>query len=163
MAHPDDSTRLRLAAPGDVRSIMEIERTSFVHAGERFGERRVRYLLASRRCVALVAESKGAVLGWAVGFTWDRGATPWGRVYGLAVHPNARGKRLGPVLLGALMDALRDRGAGPIFLEVRPDNHAAIRLYEKFGFSRCRDLPNYYGPGLPAERMVTSPSPSASP
>jgi ribosomal-protein-alanine N-acetyltransferase len=145
---------LRTAMAGDIEAIHQIEQISFVHAGERFGERRVRYLVGSQRAVVLVAEAEGRVLGWIAGFAWTRGSEPWGRVYALAVDPDARGRRLGPLLLQNMIDSLRGRGAGRIFLEVRPDNHAAVRLYERFGFVPCRTLPDYYGPNRPAQRMV---------
>ena len=149
---PDPPT-IRRATSQDIAAIGEIERLSFVHAGERFSERKVRHLIHNRRSVAAVAESGGHVLGWSVGFSWTRGPVPWGRVYALAVHPGSRGLRLGPRLLDYLIGKLRGRGAGPIFLEVRTDNHAAIRLYEKSGFGPCATLDHFYGPGIPAIRM----------
>lgn len=145
---------LRGAAPVDVKAIDAIEGLSFVHAGERFGDRRVQYLVGSRRAIVTVAEVDGRVLGWVAGFAWLRGREPWGRVYALAVHPDSRGRKLGPLLMHQMIDALRRRGAGRIFLEVRPDNHVAVRLYEKLGFVKCQFLDHYYGPGKPAQRMA---------
>jgi ribosomal-protein-alanine N-acetyltransferase len=145
---------LRPASAADADAIDQIERLSFVHAGERFAERHVRYLIAGPRAIVTVAEVDGGVLGWIAGLAWLRGREPWGRIYAIAVHPQARGRKLGPLLMHQMIDALRERGAGRIFLEVRPDNHAAIRLYEKLGFVRCQVLEHYYGPGNPAQRMV---------
>jgi ribosomal-protein-alanine N-acetyltransferase len=153
---PLSTVVMRDAIIDDVAAIDEIERLSFVHAGERFGDRRVRYLIGSPRAIVTVAEVEGRVLGWAAAFAWLRGREPWGRIYALAVHPDARGRKLGPVLMHQMMDALRGRGAGRIFLEVRPDNHAAVRLYERLGFVKCRFLDHYYGPGKPAQRMAVS-------
>ncbi|MDP9172318.1 MAG: GNAT family N-acetyltransferase [Planctomycetota bacterium] len=153
------STRLRGATPGDIPAIMEIENASFLHAGERFGERRVNYLIRSARAIVTVAEAGETqdagpnVLGWVVGFTWTRTSQPWGRIYALAIHPGARGRRLGPLLLEHMIQTLRQQGSKRIFLEVRPDNEVAVRLYEKLGFFLCRVLPDYYGAGQPAQRM----------
>ena len=61
-------------------------------------------------------------------------------------------------LMAHMIDNLRRLGARRIFLEVRPDNHAAVRLYEKFGFVPCRRLENYYGHGHPALRMLLDQS-----
>ena len=151
---PVPSVIFRPATPEDVPAIMAIEFSSFVHAGERFGRRRVAYLVTSDRCVATVAEVEGRVLGWVVGFTWRRTPEPWGRIYALAVHPHSRGQRLGERLLHHMIAMLRAGGAKRIFLEVRPDNQAAVKLYKKAGFTRCRTLPNYYAPGVDGERMV---------
>ncbi len=134
--------------------ILEIEQLSFVHAAERFDLRRVTYLVQSPRVYVAAAEADHCVLGWAAGFAWTKGVTPWGRVYSLAIHPEARGRKLGPKLLDHTIEELRRRGAGPIFLEVRPDNEPAVRLYEKFGFKTCRQLPDFYGEGNTAQRMV---------
>jgi len=84
---------------------------------------------------------------------WLRGREPWGRIYALAVHPDSRGQKVGLRLLGDMIRTLRDRGAGRIFLEVRVDNPAAIQLYQAVGFKTCRLLQDYYGPGLPGQRM----------
>jgi ribosomal-protein-alanine N-acetyltransferase len=144
---------LRPATGSDLPGITEVEQLSFVHAGERFSESRVKYLIVNPRAIVTVAVERDRVLGWAAGLVWLRGREPWGRIYALAVHPQARGKRLGPRLLDDMIQSLRARGAGRIFLEVRADNHSAIRLYEKVGFSTCRMLHHYYGPDLPAQRM----------
>jgi ribosomal protein S18 acetylase RimI-like enzyme len=147
---------IRLAVPDDVPAIVVIEHLSFVHAGERFGRRRIKYLIHNPRAVVLVAEQDEKVLAWTAGFAWMRGKEPWGRVYALAVDPVARGRRLGEQLLNQMIRTLRAQGARPIFLEVNPDNHIAVRLYERNGFAACRALPNYYGPDRPAARMVQS-------
>jgi ribosomal protein S18 acetylase RimI-like enzyme len=144
---------LRAATAADIPAILEIEQRSFVHAGERFGQPRLEYLVASPRVMVTVAENDSTILAWSAAFTWTRTPTPWGRIYALAVHPHSRGQRLGPQLMDHMIQTLKDRGAATLFLEVRPDNHPAITLYKKYGFATCRELANYYGPGHPAIRM----------
>jgi ribosomal-protein-alanine N-acetyltransferase len=144
---------LRKAELRDLPGITVVEELSFVHAGERFTQKRVQYLIHNPRSTVTVAVADDRLLGWAAGLIWSRGPRPWGRVYALAVHPEARGNRLGPRLLQQMIDDLRHRGSKSIFLEVRTDNSAAIRLYESFGFKTCRLLKNYYGPGIAAQRM----------
>jgi [ribosomal protein S18]-alanine N-acetyltransferase len=149
----DASPLIRAANIADLSAIAEIEQLSFVHAGERFGLAKVHFLIRSPRAIALVSESKDRVTGWAAGFTWTQGKLPWGRVYALAIHPESRGRKLGELLLRHEIDVLRQGGARTIFLEVRPDNETARKLYEKFGFVECGTLPHFYGRGLPARRM----------
>jgi ribosomal-protein-alanine N-acetyltransferase len=146
-------TLIRPATEPHLPAILEIERLSFEHAGERFERRKIKSLIHSRRAIAVVADDSGAITGWAAGFTWRGSGPAWGRIYALAIHPRHRGRRLGPRLLKHLIDDLRRRGAGEIILEVRIDNASARRLYEKFGFREVRRLPNFYGPGLNALRM----------
>jgi ribosomal-protein-alanine N-acetyltransferase len=150
---------LRKATVTDLPGITEVEQLSFVHAGERFTQKRIGYLIVNPRSIVTVAVAGDRILGWAAGLVWLRGREPWGRIYALAVHPDARGKRLGPWLLDDMIQALRSRGAGIIFLEVRVDNQAAIRLYQAVGFEFCRLLHNYYGPDLPAQRMALPAAP----
>jgi len=152
MDHPQ-SIHIRKAVPTDLPGITQVEQLSFVHAGERFENKRVHYLIINPRSIVKVAAREDRLVGWAAGIVWLRGREPWGRIYALAVHPQARGQRLGPRLLNDMIQSLRDRGAGRIFLEVRVDNDAAIRLYQSVGFKPCRLLQNYYGPDLPAHRM----------
>ena len=154
---------VRRATPDDVNAIVDIERLAFAHPAERFDAKKVRYLITSRRTVALVAELGGRVSGWAAGFVWTGSAIPWGRIYAVAVHPDARRHRLGSTLTRRLLADLEARGARRFVLEVRPDNAAAIRLYQRLGFTRCVLLPNYYAPGLDARRMVREIPPTRPP
>ena len=144
---------LRSAVPADIPAILDIEHHSFVHAGERFGQPRLEYLVSTPRVLVSVAQTDSTIHAWCAAFAWTRTQTPWGRIYALAVHPNSRGRRLGPRLMDHMIAELKSRGAATLFLEVRPDNHPAIALYTKLGFTTCRELPNYYGHNLPAIRM----------
>lgn len=148
------SAILRAATVEDVPAIWEIEEVAFPHPAERFSPRKVRYLIQSPRAIVLVAELKGQIAGWAAGFARTRSPRPWGRVFALAVNPKVHGQKLGERLLRRLMDELRAAGAGRLVLEVRSDNAAAIRLYERVGFTPCVLLPNFYAPGLDARRMI---------
>ena len=145
---------LRSANEADLPAIVALENLSFPLAGERFDERRLRRVTGDPRFLVTVAEQNGQVLGWVAGFARTRGSVPWGRVYAIAVDPRARGQKLGRRLMENIIGALVQCGAARIFLEVRPDNHAAISLYRKLGFVSCRPLPNYYGKGVAALRMV---------
>jgi len=63
-------------------------------------------------------------------------------ILSIAVHPECQGRGLGRELLRRGLDYLEQRGARRVRLEVRPDNAAALRLYESFGFAtvgRTRD------------------------
>jgi len=154
--HLAHSAIIRPAKPHDLGGIVAIEEISFDNAGERFDADKVKFLLHSRRTQSLVAEDDGKILGWAVGFTWTRGKIPWGRVFALAIHPEARGRKLGGRLLHELIQQLRQRGATEIFLEVRQDNHPAIALYRRSGFEHRATLHNFYAPGIHAWRMSLS-------
>ena len=58
------------------------------------------------------------------------------QVQGLAVHPSARRRGIGAMLLTAAMQRLRERGTRKLTLRVLSTNTAAIALYERLGFVR---------------------------
>lgn len=65
-------------------------------------------------------------------------------VLNVCVDPARQGRGHGRILLRALVDAARGRGASRVFLEVRPSNPAAIALYEDEGFNEIGRRPRYY-------------------
>jgi ribosomal-protein-alanine N-acetyltransferase len=65
-------------------------------------------------------------------------------VTNLAVDPARRGKGVGRLLLGTLLARHRARGARRAFLEVRPGNVEARRLYTSLGFQVVGRRRGYY-------------------
>lgn len=62
----------------------------------------------------------------------------------LSVVHDAQGKGAGAALLGHMRDAARGLRATQFFLEVRPSNAPALRLYERSGFTRIGRRRAYY-------------------
>ena len=81
----------------------------------------------------LVAEGPGGM----VGFHWTKCHPPGpvGEVYVLAVAPEARGRGLADALLSAGLRHLRRRGMSQVMLYVDGDNHPALGLYRRWGFT----------------------------
>ena len=61
-------------------------------------------------------------------------------ILNLAVSPGFRRRGIGRALVGSLLAGF----TGPIFLEVRPSNEAAIALYKSLGFQEISRRPGYY-------------------
>jgi ribosomal-protein-alanine N-acetyltransferase len=75
---------------------------------------------------------RGTVLGYGMLRGWDEGyEVP---SLGIAIHPAARGRGLGRLLMELLHGMARQRGAQRVRLRVREDNSAAIRLYSELGY-----------------------------
>jgi ribosomal-protein-alanine acetyltransferase len=70
-----------------------------------------------------------------------------GEIATLAVDEPFRGQGIAQHLLEAALHEATRRGAKLMFLEVRPDNIAALHLYEKCGFQKVGLRKNYYRNG----------------
>jgi ribosomal-protein-alanine N-acetyltransferase len=62
----------------------------------------------------------------------------------VCVREEFRNRGCGRTLLNGLIGQATSAGAGVIFLEVRPANTTAIRLYEAMGFRQSGFRPGYY-------------------
>jgi ribosomal protein S18 acetylase RimI-like enzyme len=58
------------------------------------------------------------------------------RILSIAIAPKTRGQGVGGQLFRSAMDYFREKKTSRVRLEVRPENDAAIRLYEKWNFVR---------------------------
>ncbi|SCL51611.1 L-amino acid N-acyltransferase YncA [Micromonospora citrea] len=77
---------------------------------------------------------------------WRRGPKPIFAHYAdlekITAHPAARGRGIGRLVTGALVDDARRAGIETLALGVRGNNHGAIALYERLGFREWGRLPN---------------------
>ena len=53
------------------------------------------------------------------------------------VRPTARGRNVAGAILKRLEDEARVRGADKLVLETGDAQHAAVRFYQRAGFTRC--------------------------
>lgn len=121
----------------DLPAVLAIERASFSvpWSGATF-----RDLLANPGAAALVAETDGEVVGYAV--SWQvAGEAELGD---LAVVPDRRRRGIGRGLLRRAETAAREDGAGHMFLEVRESNEAARALYRDAGYRPVGRRRGYY-------------------
>lgn len=75
----------------------------------------------------------------------------------IMVHPDCRGQGVGTALMRAAL-ARADRS---VLLTVDPDNHAAIELYQKYGFRVHRHIEGYYRPHEHRDLMIYEPGENA--
>lgn len=74
---------------------------------------------------------------------YNRGAGE-SHLLNLCVHPKARRNGYGSLLLEHSINHARSRGCDVMFLEVRPSNVDAERLYRQRGFRKVGMRPAYY-------------------
>jgi ribosomal-protein-alanine N-acetyltransferase len=81
-----------------------------------------------------------------VGYAGLMAVGPDADVQTVAVAPGAQGGGVGRLLLDDLLREAAARGCHDVLLEVRADNAAALRLYERAGFERIGLRRGYYAP-----------------
>ncbi len=77
--------------------------------------------------------------GQLAGFCWTKihngHRTPLGEIYAIAIDPNYHGTGLGKPMTEAGLNYLHSKGVSTGMLYVESDNIAALRTYEKIGFT----------------------------
>ena len=135
--------RIRRASPMDLPALLALEGSAFTT--DHLSPRQYRQHLVSPNALVLVAADESGVLGTALVFF--RRESDLARLYSIAVAHDARGRGVGEALLAAVEQAALRRGARRMRLEVRQDNAAAMRLYERGGYTRFAERPGYYEDG----------------
>lgn len=132
-----EQVRLRDMSAADIAAVAAIERASY---SVPWSVATFRGLVRRRDADAIVAEAAGAVVGYAV--LWC--VLDQGELGNVAVAESWRGRSLGAQLVEEVLRRAAIRGVREVFLEVRPSNTVARRLYERFGFSSAGRRRNYY-------------------
>ena len=131
---------LRDANAADLDAICAIDANSFKQPWARASFQSAQGDAA--RSVFLVLQSEEIC---AFGLAWSVGEEA--EIATLAVAPGARGNGLGETILRALLERLAARAVREVFLEVRPSNEQARKLYRKLGFIPVGERANYYADG----------------
>ena len=145
---PPAAVRVRAAVPDDLAALVALENRTF--DTDRLSARQWRRHIDNPSVQVLVARSNGHLLGSAVVFF--RRSSRVARLYSIAIDAAARGRGFGEMLLAAAERAAVRRGSAELRLEVRRDNAAAQRLYEKLGYRAFGLRPGYYEDGHDAVR-----------
>ena len=136
---------VRDARPEDLEAIFEIYNEEVLHGTATFDtEPRVlgrddAWLTErdTERHPVVVAALDDRIAGWASLNPWsNRGGyarTVEGSVY---VHRDERGRGVGRVLLGAVVERARRAGTGVILARITEANAPSVALFEAFGFGR---------------------------
>jgi ribosomal-protein-alanine N-acetyltransferase len=129
-------TEIRLMQPSDLKSVATVERAAYAFPWSLGIFRDC--LLAGYYC--LVLDVGQNVTGYGIMSI----AAAEAHLLNLFVHPNAQRVGYGRRLLNALLLKAEDADVEKIFLEVRPSNLVALRLYRSVGFEQIGIRPAYY-------------------
>jgi [ribosomal protein S18]-alanine N-acetyltransferase len=131
-----DAVRFRPMALSDVAAVVAVERASYVFPWSEGVFRdciRVGYLCR-------VVEFAGEVAGYGI-MSYGAGEA---HILNVCIRQDLRGVGVGRCLMDFLLDRARAAQMQDVFLEVRPSNPTAIRLYERLGFARVGVRKAYY-------------------
>lgn len=132
---------MRRATLADLDALIDLENVCYPPT-QAYARAEYRYALAKGKAVNLVHEDGGRITGFVGAFYHKQWKA--GHVYTVNVHPKARGQGLGVRLMEACHAELRKLGMTRCVLEVNVENEAAMRLYEKCGYTRTQRLVGYY-------------------
>jgi [ribosomal protein S18]-alanine N-acetyltransferase len=136
---------IRDLRPEDVSAVIAIEKASFTTPWSEILFMNEIFKPRSLPKAAMIAERL-------VGYICGNYVLDEGHILNVTVHPDFREQGIASLLVQDMVGLLKKEGCRTIFLEVRISNEAALRMYEKAGFSRIATRKAYYT--LPVEDAV---------
>lgn len=130
------SPSLRPMLDSDIDAVMDIENTVYQHgwtSGIFHDCLRVHYS-------CWVMELDGELVGYGI----LSAAAGEAHILNIAINKGKQGHGLGRTLMHFLLETARHHGADTAFLEVRPTNRIALRLYDSLGFNQVGMRRDYY-------------------
>ncbi|QSP94156.1 ribosomal protein S18-alanine N-acetyltransferase [Marinobacter salinisoli] len=152
---------LRQAVLADLDSLVRLEQDCFRE--DRLSRRSFRRFLEQPRDRLIVATVGSELIGYCL--VLMHAATRLARIYSIAVSPSVRGQGAGEKLIRQAEQDAADAGRILMRLEVREDNHAAIKLYKRLGYRQFGTYRDYYedhGNALRFERRILFYQPKAT-
>lgn len=140
---------LRHANLDDLPALLVIENHCF--NTDRLSRRSFRHLLTRGHAATLLDEEAGRIRGYVL-LLFSRG-TSMARLYSIAVHPDFAHCRIGDRLLDAAEVAAQERDCVSMRLEVRRDNPASLKLFQRHGYRPFKEVLDYYEDHMAALRF----------
>lgn len=161
-------SRIRLAEREDLNTLFALDRACF-RAGIAYSKAELKYFLFRPHSISLVIEHESgeggtSVAGFAVAEIRAEGGRRAGHIVTIDVDPARRRQGAGRLLMDALIERCRERGAALLRLEVAVDNDGAIAFYKLRGFVETGRIRGFYMGRLDALTMefdVEADAPSA--
>lgn len=128
---------IRAMTSEDLSAVIAIEHASYTMP---WGDDTFRGLLRRSDAEALVAERHGRVIAYAI-YWWVLDQAELGNI---AVAEPERRSGIGEAMVCSVIERALRRRLREMFLEVRPSNPTAQRLYERLGFIQVGRRRHYY-------------------
>lgn len=130
----------RAASTADISQLLILEEQCF--DSDKISLRSFRHFATDKRSDLVVVEKEGALAGYFL-LLYRRG-TSMARLYSLAVNPEFRKQGIAEFLMLHAEQYAAKRHCVLLRLEVRQDNSAAIRLYQKLGYHEFAVKHDFY-------------------
>lgn len=141
---------IRPPLPAELDKLFALDHHVF--GAQCFGSATMRQFFDIAGPLLQVAVEGGALIAYGLVLPAADPGVGW--LMALAVDPDQRGAGLGEAVLEILLDQTARHDIKVVRLTVAPENHAAISLYERFGFTEERREEQYFGPGK--DRIIMS-------
>lgn len=136
---------IRDLMPEDLPEVMAIEKTSFTTPWSETLFMNEIFKPRSLPKAALIGEKL-------VGYICGNYLLDEGHILNVTVHPDFRKQGIASQLVDHMLGLLKKEGCLTIFLEVRQSNEAALRMYEKAGFTEIAKRKAYFT--IPVEDAI---------
>lgn len=151
-SHSRSPAEIRPAGLADLDELLRLEELCF--RTDRMSRRSFRHALTRANAVCLVADRGARLAGYAL--VYFHTGTSLARLYSIAVDPAFRGRGIGESLLERAEAAAAEHGSVTMRLEIRRDNRAGLKLYERMGYRQFGTYADYYEDHMDALRMEKS-------
>lgn len=158
-AAPPGDIAIGVMTVGDTPRCAELEQVLFP-GDDPWPEQAFKSELAAAHNRYFVARAAGEVLAYGGIALLGMDFAPEAEIHTIGVAPAAQRCGLGTRMLCILLTIAEKRG-GPVFLEVRTDNEAALNLYGRHGFHIVGVRKNYYQPSGADAYTMRRPAPGA--
>ena len=135
--------KIENASIQDLDKLCKIEMECF--SREAFSKQQIASLLANYNSLSLVAKINSETVGFIIGMMHIERNSLVGHILTIDVLPKYRRKGIAQRLLQEIEKIFAEKNVKTCRLEVREDNVAALRLYERLGYKRISKLKYYYG------------------
>jgi len=136
------SWHLATINPSDISDILKIERIAFKNPWSR--DALLNEFTCRGACSYAVKRNQALGQDVIIAYGFFRLFVPELHILKIAVVKEWRGDGVAFWLLNECFQRALKKGAECAYLEVRPSNHPAVKLYQKLGFQIIGRRPNYY-------------------
>jgi ribosomal-protein-alanine N-acetyltransferase len=140
-----DRIALRLYRPDDLAAMVALDALCFDPVFL-FGRRAMRRFAEAPGAITLLAEANNDLVGFCIVHMQQRS----GYIVTLDVAPHCRRHGLARSLMREIESSAQAAGADAMELHVFTENAAAIRFYEKIGYTMSGTAKDFYASGLSA-------------